>query len=755
MLFSSWTEVACWMHTGERQAAKMRLAYLRSLLDQDISVFDTEASTGEVINAITSDILIVQDAISEKVIGNVRTVQAFVGEEKALKSYKNAIGNEGGLAKGLGLGSLHCVLFFSWALLTWFTSIVVHKGIANGGEAFTTMLNVVIAGLSARLHQRRRAVPESPLSSTSEHFRAPHRTADLSSVAVQPLFLLQLNRSSAPVPPPVEQAAALFLFHKPAVRSRPSVIAVRRHPVCRLLSIHSTPSYTPLSSSPQISASLQHHHSEVLEFFYFACTSEDINNLAHALALKEAFNTVIFPVMIELLNAICKLAKENAHISMSRTHGQPASPTTLGKEMTNFAFRLSEVGRTFTEVQLLGKCAGAVGNYNAHKVAYPDIDWPTVAAEFVTSLGLGFNPYVTHIEPHDYIAKLFNVVVQFNNIHPDFDRDIWSYISLGYFKQMTKAGEIGSSTMPHKVNPIDFENSEGNLCLANAILSALSSKLPISRMQRDLTDSTVLRNLGIGSGYSLLAYKSALQGIRNLQVKMVITRELDIKLDVLLVGNAPLSSFFASCGVYGVTFQDVTGPNGFTQLNVGVFRWLLYIRPGYLIFRQGGKCFIDPYQPYRFARQFGYDQLYVRNPRPQLAIVGNLYEGARSWYYSVAGCTKAVFNLPHKTPNSYTSMGFCNWYSAASQTSGYKLNTSCLKKIRRIYASRRGSKTSRLGGIDEYLSFEDPPVGQEEEQAAELVPLKEPRMVDTPTTRATGKRALTADETGQYDKQTR
>lgn len=258
---------------------------------------------------------------------------------------------------------------------------------------------------------------------------------------------------------------------------------------------------------------------EVLEFFHFACTSEDINNLAHALALKEAFNTVVFPIMTELLKAICKLAKENAHIPMlSRTHGQPASPTTLGKEMANFAFRLSEVGKTFTEVRILGKFAGAVGNYNAHNVAYPDVNWPNVAAEFVNSLGIGFNPYATQIEPHDYIAKLFNAVVQYNNILTDFDRDIWSYISLAYFKQVTKAGEIGSSTMPHKVNPIDFENSEGNLCLANAVLSALSMKLPISRMQRDLTDSTVLRNLGVGSGYSVLAYKSALQGIRKLQV---------------------------------------------------------------------------------------------------------------------------------------------------------------------------------------------------------------------------------------------
>ncbi|KAG1338829.1 Adenylosuccinate lyase [Cocos nucifera] len=258
---------------------------------------------------------------------------------------------------------------------------------------------------------------------------------------------------------------------------------------------------------------------KVLEFFHFACTSEDINNLAHALALKEACNTVIFPVMIELCRTIRDMAKENAHVPMlSRTHGQPASPTTLGKEMANFAVRLSEIGKTFTEVQILGKFAGAVGNYNAHKVAYPNVNWPRVAAEFVRSLGINFNPYVTQIEPHDYIAKLFNAVTQFNNILIDFDRDIWSYISLGYFKQITKAGEIGSSTMPHKVNPIDFENSEGNLCLANAVLSALSMKLPISRMQRDLTDSTVLRNLGVGLGYSLLAYRSSLQGIKKLQV---------------------------------------------------------------------------------------------------------------------------------------------------------------------------------------------------------------------------------------------
>ncbi|KAF8414155.1 hypothetical protein HHK36_002154 [Tetracentron sinense] len=259
---------------------------------------------------------------------------------------------------------------------------------------------------------------------------------------------------------------------------------------------------------------------KVLEFFHFACTSEDINNLAHALMLKEAVNTVMFPTMDELINVICNMAKKNAHIPMlSRTHGQPASPTTLGKEMAIFAVRLSRERQEISQVKILGKFAGAVGNYNAHLVAYPDINWPQIAEEFVKSLGLSFNPYVTQIEPHDYMAKLFHSIIQFNNILIDFDRDIWGYISLGYFKQITKAGEIGSSTMPHKVNPIDFENSEGNLGKANGGLSHLSMKLPISRWQRDLTDSTVLRNMGEGLGHSLLGYKTALQGIAKLQVQ--------------------------------------------------------------------------------------------------------------------------------------------------------------------------------------------------------------------------------------------
>ncbi|CAH8364104.1 unnamed protein product [Eruca vesicaria subsp. sativa] len=258
---------------------------------------------------------------------------------------------------------------------------------------------------------------------------------------------------------------------------------------------------------------------KVLEFFHFACTSEDINNLSHGLMLQEALSSVILPAMDDLIKSISLMAKEFAYVLMlSRTHGQPASPTTLGKEMAIFVVRLSEERRYLSETKIKSKFAGDIGNYNAHISAYPNIDWPHVAKEFVTSLGLTFNSYVTQIEPHDYMARLFNTISQFNNILIDFDRYIWRYISLGYFKQITKAGEIGSSKMPHKVNPIDFENSEGNLGKANAELSFLSMKLPISRMQRDLTDSTVLRNMGGALGHSLLAYKSAVQGIRKLHV---------------------------------------------------------------------------------------------------------------------------------------------------------------------------------------------------------------------------------------------
>jgi adenylosuccinate lyase len=257
----------------------------------------------------------------------------------------------------------------------------------------------------------------------------------------------------------------------------------------------------------------------VSEFIHFACTSEDINNLSYALMLREARTQALLPQMDEVIDAIRALAHEHATQPMlSRTHGQPASPTTLGKEMANVAARLMRQRTQLVAVPLLGKINGAVGNYNAHLSAYPELDWADIAEKFVISLGLDFNPYTIQIEPHDYIAELFDVVARFNTILLDFDRDVWGYIAQGYFKQKTIAGEVGSSTMPHKVNPIDFENSEGNLGLANAIFNHLSAKLPISRWQRDLTDSTVLRNLGVGIGHSVIAYQSSLKGISKLEV---------------------------------------------------------------------------------------------------------------------------------------------------------------------------------------------------------------------------------------------
>jgi adenylosuccinate lyase len=256
----------------------------------------------------------------------------------------------------------------------------------------------------------------------------------------------------------------------------------------------------------------------VLEFVHFACTSEDINNLSHALMLREG-RKVFFNDAESIINGMVKLAHDYAADSMlSRTHGQTASPTTVGKEMANVVARLRRQLKAVKEVELLGKINGAVGNYNAHLSAYPQIDWQTNAKEFVESLGLAWNPYTTQIEPHDYIAELFDAIARFNTIIIDFDRDIWGYISLGYFKQKTIAGEVGSSTMPHKVNPIDFENSEGNLGIANAIFTHLAQKLPISRWQRDLTDSTVLRNMGVGFGYSLIAYASTLKGMSKLEI---------------------------------------------------------------------------------------------------------------------------------------------------------------------------------------------------------------------------------------------
>ncbi|PLW82619.1 adenylosuccinate lyase [Kineobactrum sediminis] len=257
----------------------------------------------------------------------------------------------------------------------------------------------------------------------------------------------------------------------------------------------------------------------IAEFVHFACTSEDINNLAHALMLRDGMQRVMVPEMQKLAAALTDLATAHAAVPMlSRTHGQTASPTTMGKEVANVVARLQRSLQQLGGVEYLGKINGAVGNYNAHLVAYPDIDWQATAEEFVTSLGLSWNAYTTQIEPHDYMAELFDTIARFNTILTDFNRDIWGYISMGYFKQRTIAGEVGSSTMPHKVNPIDFENSEGNLGLANAIFQHLAAKLPISRWQRDLTDSTVLRNMGVGFGYSLIAYQSSLKGIGKLQL---------------------------------------------------------------------------------------------------------------------------------------------------------------------------------------------------------------------------------------------
>jgi adenylosuccinate lyase len=273
----------------------------------------------------------------------------------------------------------------------------------------------------------------------------------------------------------------------------------------------------------------------VSEFIHFACTSEDINNLAHALMIGEGRRQVLLPLMDEFTAVVRGLAHRYADLPMlARTHGQPATPTTLGKEMANLAQRLHTQRERVAAVDLLGKTNGAVGNYNAHLAAYPEVDWPAFARAFVESLGLTWNPYTTQIEPHDYMAELFDATVRFNNVAVDFCRDVWGYIALGYFKQRTVAGEVGSSTMPHKVNPIDFENAEGNLGIGNAILEHLAGKLPISRWQRDLTDSTVLRNLGVGFAHTSIALQSAIKGVAKLEADPVrLAADLDANWEVL------------------------------------------------------------------------------------------------------------------------------------------------------------------------------------------------------------------------------
>ena len=272
------------------------------------------------------------------------------------------------------------------------------------------------------------------------------------------------------------------------------------------------------------------------EFIHFACTSEDINNTSHGMMLHTARDTVLLPALDKLIERLSEIAHQHADMPMmSRTHGQPASPTTMGKEIANVVARLRRAQHAIATVEILGKMNGAVGNYNAHLSAYPKVDWQAFSREVVEQrLGLTFNPYTIQIEPHDYIAELFDAIARANTILIDLSRDVWGYISLGFFKQKTKAGEIGSSTMPHKVNPIDFENAEGNLGMANAVLRHMAEKLPISRWQRDLTDSTVLRNIGVGFGYTLLAYDSCLRGLNKLEANPArMAEDLDQNWEVL------------------------------------------------------------------------------------------------------------------------------------------------------------------------------------------------------------------------------
>ena len=311
----------------------------------------------------------------------------------------------------------------------------------------------------------------------------------------------------------------------------------------------------------------------ISEFVHFACTSEDINNLAHGLMLKTGMEEVVLPQMRNIVAAIDSLARTHASQPMlSRTHGQTASPTTLGKEMANVAFRLQRQLKQIDSITPLGKINGAVGNYNAHLCAYPQVNWAEHAEQFVTSLGLQWNPYTTQIEPHDYIAELYDAICRFNTILIDFDRDIWGYISLGYFKQKTVAGEVGSSTMPHKVNPIDFENSEGNLGIANAIMQHLAAKLPISRWQRDLTDSTVLRNMGVGLGQSLIAYAATLKGIGKLEVSPArLEQDLDNAWEVLA---EPIQTVMRRYGIeqpYEKLKALTRGQDGITKATLAEF----------------------------------------------------------------------------------------------------------------------------------------------------------------------------------------
>ena len=315
------------------------------------------------------------------------------------------------------------------------------------------------------------------------------------------------------------------------------------------------------------------------EFIHFACTSEDINNLSHALMLKNAREQVMLPSLAGLIARLTELANQLADQPMlSRTHGQTASPSTMGKELANVVYRLKRQEQQLKNNEILGKINGAVGNFNAHLSAYPDVDWESFAKKFVESLGLTYNPMTIQIEPHDYMAELYDVLARINTILIDINRDIWGYISVGYFKQKLKAGEIGSSTMPHKVNPIDFENSEGNLGLANAILRHLAEKLPISRWQRDLTDSTVLRNMGVAFGYTLLGYDSCLRGLNKLEVNpQRLAEDLNNSWEVLA---EPIQTVMRRYGIenpYEQLKELTRGKDGINQASLQAFIQTLQI----------------------------------------------------------------------------------------------------------------------------------------------------------------------------------
>jgi adenylosuccinate lyase len=311
----------------------------------------------------------------------------------------------------------------------------------------------------------------------------------------------------------------------------------------------------------------------VCEFIHFACTSEDINNLAHGLALLAARRDTLLPMLRAIAGDLRRLAHEHAALPMlARTHGQPATPTTLGKEFANVYARVERQIAAFERVPIKGKVNGAVGNYNAHVVAYPEVDWERLAAKVVTGLGLEFNPYTTQIEPHDYMAEYFDAVARVDTILIDLDRDIWGYVGLGYFRQRLTEGEVGSSTMPHKVNPIDFENSEGNLGLANALLRHLAEKLPVSRWQRDLTDSTVLRNMGVALGHALLGWTSLRQGLAKLAVDGPrLAADLDHNWEVLAEPIQTVMRRYGIANPYEQLKALTRGKSGMTQASLHAF----------------------------------------------------------------------------------------------------------------------------------------------------------------------------------------